>query len=154
MTAVNVASSSTSCVNALYRPVDNPLGGASLEIINNTMDKLEVSTTTLDQYLKDHPHIKPINFIKCDVEGHEYDAFKGAEATLKNDRPILLFECQDFRHPDGQVQRVFKLLIDMGYRGYFHDGNDLKSISEYDVSTYQNRENGHYVDNFFFLPSL
>jgi hypothetical protein len=33
-----------------------------------------------------------IDLIKCDVEGNEFDVFKGAEARLRSDRPALIFE--------------------------------------------------------------
>jgi len=31
--------------------------------------------------------------IKCDVEGFEMSVFKGAENLLKNQSPVILFEC-------------------------------------------------------------
>ena len=40
---------------------------------------------------------QPVSLIKCDVEGHEGEVFRGAEQLLRQDRPILLFECEQ-RH--------------------------------------------------------
>ena len=33
-----------------------------------------------------------INFIKIDVEGHEYEVLEGAELLIKKDRPIIIME--------------------------------------------------------------
>jgi FkbM family methyltransferase len=39
------------------------------------------------------PPDRPIGFIKIDVEGGEYGAFRGARRILAECRPIILFEC-------------------------------------------------------------
>ena len=45
--------------------------------------------TTLDQLLTDRNRI---DLIKVDVEGFEYNVFKGAQAVIDQHRPILIFE--------------------------------------------------------------
>jgi FkbM family methyltransferase len=41
-------------------------------------EQIEVDVVCLDEYFKDQKNIE-ISFIKCDVEGHEYQVFMGAE---------------------------------------------------------------------------
>ena len=57
-----------------------------------------------------------MSFIKCDVEGHELEVFRGAEALLARDKPTLLFECHDDEADRGDL---FEYLIGLGYDGYF-----------------------------------
>lgn len=49
-----------------------------------------VDTVSIDEERIDAGHI---DLIKIDVEGHEEAVFRGARETLRNDEPILIFEC-------------------------------------------------------------
>ena len=139
----------------LYMPHDNPSGGASFERDTvSSGEKVTVTTCVLDELLTTE-RAHPVRLIKCDVEGHEYEIFRGALRTLTEDRPILLFECQDYRHPDGQIARVFGLLEDLGYAGRFFDPSDkLRPIDEFDVLIHQAELGSTYCDNFVFAHSV
>ena len=76
-------------------------GGRSLEDNLNTN---EIEIRTLDSF-----NLSP-NFIKIDVEGYELKTFQGAYQTLKNNKPVILFES----FPDFQPE-VFKFLNNIGY---------------------------------------
>ena len=39
-----------------------------------------------------HQYGGPVRMIKLDVEGYEYDALKGAEKTIKEFKPLIVFE--------------------------------------------------------------
>lgn len=54
---------------------------------------MEVRGETIDNLVKRY-HIHP-GFIKVDVEGAEYLVFKGAMETLKQYKPVILFELSD-----------------------------------------------------------
>jgi len=56
--------------------------GAQVEIIT-------VSTRRLDDLI---PTDRTVHFIKIDVEGAQLQVFRGAEATLRRCRPIIVFE--------------------------------------------------------------
>ncbi|HTE27189.1 FkbM family methyltransferase [Flavitalea sp.] len=53
-----------------------------------------VSATTLDSYKSLHIN-QPIRFVKMDIEGGEYNALRGMQEILTNDRPLLLIELDD-----------------------------------------------------------
>jgi FkbM family methyltransferase len=74
----------------------------------------DVRVTTLDDYLADHPDLRPVRFIKCDVEQHEADVLVGAVNTLREDQPELLLEWAD----ENASRRIllFELLSELGYR--------------------------------------
>jgi len=62
--------------------------------------RMEVQTTTLDQYCDDK-HIQP-DFIKIDAEKSELNILIGAEKTLKKDHPIISVESGDEEN-DAQI---------------------------------------------------
>jgi FkbM family methyltransferase len=53
------------------------------------IEEIEVKTTRLDNLIPKH---MAIDFIKVDVEGAEYQVFKGALETIKRCQPIIVFE--------------------------------------------------------------
>ncbi len=79
------------------------------------LEAIEIPVTTLDAFFADTPH-EPIRFIKCDVEGHELEVFRGAERILREDAPVLLFECHDEQARQGEL---FGFLAGLGYDGVF-----------------------------------
>jgi FkbM family methyltransferase len=68
---------------------------------------LTVRTLVLDQFL---PALDRLDFIKIDVEGHEYEVLLGAQALLARFRPTLLAEVTRANRP-----RVHELLGGLGY---------------------------------------
>ena len=71
------------------------------------------------------PHDLALNFIKIDVEGHEYAALKGAEATLQRHRPVILFEAGAVQDSDvnaASYDDLHAYLTALGYaiRPVFH----------------------------------
>lgn len=99
------------------------------------LEEISVPVTTLDEFLGDKDN-GLISFIKCDVEGHEYDVFKGAIRTLKKHLPILLFECHQ---PEADKGEIFQYLSDLGYDGYFF------YVSPADHANYLRKGRGKYV---------
>jgi hypothetical protein len=49
-------------------------------------------------------------FIKCDVEGHEHNVFRGGRRLLERDRPCLLFECH---RDEAEKQALFSFLTSL-----------------------------------------
>lgn len=120
--------------------------GATLESRADTSQGhfLEVPVYKLDEILKDRT--QKVNLIKLDVEGHELEVFKGAEDVLKNDRPRIIFECENRHLNDIQVEDVFDHLMGLGYTGHFFYNGKLTSLAEFDASVHQATENGEIVD--------
>tara|TARA_A100000171_G_scaffold52986_1_gene75024 strand:+ start:3297 stop:4058 length:762 start_codon:yes stop_codon:yes gene_type:complete len=115
---------------------------------------IKVPVHKLDELLKHRK--KAINFIKLDVEGHELDVFKGALDILKQDKPTLLFECENRHLNNISVIDVFNYLTDLGFQGSFFHNNVLKPISDFDPLLHQVTQEGeivdknNYVNNFVF----
>jgi len=82
---------------------------------------IKVSSTTLDEYFKDIF----VDFIKLDVEGAEWDVFKGAQKLLEERNIIYQVE---FHNDYDWHKRNF--LYDLGYDIYDLDFNKWDKASE------------------------
>lgn len=125
------------------------LVGASLPEVGV---EYEVETRTLDEVLASLGARRQVRLIKCDVEGHELDVFRGAADTLRESRPHLLFECEP-RHLCGHTLReVFGYLEGLGYRGFFFREGSRTDVDEFDARVHQVEGRRPYLNNFVFTP--
>ena len=121
-------------------------GDASFHRIpDGDYERLTVDVTTLDDYFLESEN-RPVKFIKCDVEGHELKVFKGGEQLLLEDKPDLLFECSQDEAEKGDL---FSYLLDLGYDGFFAEGNKLIHFSEFNNYRYSKPSVTHR--NYIFL---
>lgn len=67
-------------------------GGSNVQLEDHGQG-VQVEITTLDRFVADRG-IRA-NLIKIDVEGYEMEVLKGAEGTLRSQRPILFVEVDD-----------------------------------------------------------
>jgi hypothetical protein len=106
----------------------------------------------LDHYLRGLPRSgRRVSFLKCDVEGHELNVFRGAEQLLRRDRPVLLFECEQRHHGGRPISEVFTYLEGLGYSGRFFDGLRLAPLAEFDPRRHQASPDAPgYCNNFVF----
>ena len=132
-----------------------PLTGyASLEEQGGTEpgEYQTVDLITLDKLLKNRK--KKVSFIKCDVEGHEIEVFKGATQILMNDRPNLLIEIED-QHNSVSIYERLRFFTSYKYNGYFFmRNNEFINIEEFDVELHQKilSTEDEYINNFIFIP--
>jgi FkbM family methyltransferase len=73
----------------------------------------DVPVTTIDEYVAQHPELRPVRFIKCDVECHEAEVLAGAEHTLREDRPEIILEWSTPRR--AYRERMFRLAQQLSY---------------------------------------
>jgi FkbM family methyltransferase len=125
--------------------------GASFEI--EPQDKYysyPVKVDTLDHYFLNKSNARPIKFIKCDVEGHELEIFRGGASILKEDRPVLLFECEQRHMQKNTTKDVFHFLAALGYEGEFIYDKKFYPLSEFDPARHQIVGQKPYANNFLF----
>lgn len=60
------------------------------DIENPDIEEIVVEKKRLDDVISSG---EKIDFVKIDVEGGEYGVLKGGKETLKNNKPLILFEC-------------------------------------------------------------
>ncbi|MFG0306008.1 MAG: FkbM family methyltransferase [Phycisphaerales bacterium JB040] len=123
----------------------------------------EVPTTTLGDLLASRG-LDRLDFIKCDVEGHEVAVFEASVETLAQHRPTILVECEE-RHgggdgrdggdggdgggvEPGNVTRLAGVVEPLGYRMRFFCAGTLRPRSEFDPATHQRYGHGEYCNNW------
>ena len=94
------------------------------------VDRVSVPVETLDRSLADRP--RPIDFVKCDVEGHERAVLAGGAGLLETDAPTMLIEIEQ-RHQEVDIREMFTLLDQLGYDGYAVHSDALAPISDFEV---------------------
>lgn len=101
-----------------------------------------------------------LDFIKCDVEGHELSVMRGAIQTLRSHRPVLLVEL-DRRHCGDNLGPTLELLEQLDYEGAFFRAGVKHPLREFDLQRDQpsfgapqefQRLPAEYVREFLFVP--
>ena len=116
---------------------------------------LSIEVVSLDDYFT-QKKINQIDFLKCDVEGHELEVFRGASEILKSSHPRLLFECEGRHHEHDSVTPVFEYLESLGYQGEFFLDRQLVPLEKLDLGIHQSTEGERfweqpgYCCNFVF----
>lgn len=120
-------------------------------------------TVQIERRRLDDLSLARIDFIKCDVEGHELSVFRGGEATLRRLRPPVLVEIEQ-RHAGADVEATLAYLEGLGYSGYAIHQDGLRPAAEFDVERDQlallarGLVSGwmmppDYIHDFLFVPA-
>ena len=91
----------------------NNVGGSRLAAASDG-GVIPVTIDTVDAVVGEQ---EPVRLIKIDVEGHEAQVIRGAERTIRSNKPVILFEqhLDDFK--DGKSS-VIELLRTYGYQRF------------------------------------
>ncbi|MBA9005261.1 FkbM family methyltransferase [Thermomonospora cellulosilytica] len=100
---------------------------------------------TVAQVTLDSLQLKDVRFIKLDIEGHELNALRGAQETIRRDLPNLLIELEE-RHR--QMPEVLGLLRGWGYTGHVLLESGWIPLAEFDLVAHQ-RQTLHELDRGF-----
>jgi FkbM family methyltransferase len=126
-------------------------GSATMRTVSGTVGEItDVDVRTLDSF-----EFERVDAIKIDVEGAELDVLRGATATLRRARPLLLVEIEQ-RHHAASIEGVFTWLEDMDYEGQvLLPGRGLRPTRDFDPEEHQQldedgRPTATYVNNFLF----
>ena len=107
---------------------------------------VDVDIETLDNLLFDK--VERVDVIKCDVEGAEFDAMRGAERILRRDHPDLVLEIDRRFTPrfGYEAKELFDYLTGLGYRWQWFAGEELRDGSDIDQALSE-------TNNFVFTSS-
>lgn len=129
---------------------------ASLETMGDDVEKIEIETIALDQWVEEQK-ITKIDLIKIDVEGHEFDSVKGCASVLKNIRPIFIIEIE-LRHAKYSISEIFEFITNFGYDVFYFERQSLQLVSfDYAQIAYFQKDEylndfNLYINNFIFIP--
>lgn len=93
----------------------------------NIKDRIEVESTTVDDFFRDHVEEDSIDLFKIDIEGGEYDAFEGmSDETMKKCKCFLI---EYHANKNKRVLQIVQKLVRNGYSIMFDkwspsDGED------------------------------
>lgn len=126
-----------------YYPTES--GSSSFMDLHSDIKKriIRSKTKKIDDFIG--KIVPKVDFIKCDIEGAEIFAIKGALKTIKKNLPVLLVEmlrkwsAKFEYHPND----IIKILSNIGYKCYFLRNGKLVEIKKITEKT--------KVTNFFFL---
>jgi FkbM family methyltransferase len=141
--------------NKLY-PSRGTLNVNFKEIDEEDYILLKIKKVTLDDFVIENK-IPKIDFIKIDVEGHEFNVLKGAVETLKKYKPTLLIEIEQ-RHHKFSISEIDNFLYALNYKKYFYDKKSKKLLpgESFTIDIHQNIEklnSREYINNFFFIAA-
>lgn len=81
-----------------------------------------------------------VAYVKCDAEGHELAALRGADGILRRWMPVLSVRIEQRHQRDGgTIDATFRHLHALGYAGSFLTPRGLRPLSEFDVESHQLR---------------
>lgn len=128
------------------------VGLASITDPGGDCKRLTISLQRLDDF-----NFKNVDFIKIDVEGHEYEVLEGAIETIRREKPILLVEIEQ-RHLKGRsINNIFHFITSFGYTGGYFKKKIFYSIETFSYERHQkpylnNFFSNQYINNFIFAP--
>lgn len=112
----------------LYLPSGGPRSGTS-SVEQGTGAPVTVARVTVDGL-----ELSDVRFVKLDVEGHELPALRGAQRTVRRDRPLLLVELEERIQP---IEPVLDLLAGWGYRPYVMPAGRWLPLDGFDLVAHQ-----------------
>jgi FkbM family methyltransferase len=138
---VEAVASDTVGTAVLHVPSAGPVVGTSslAEGAGGTVP-LTVRSVTLDSL-----DLSGVTFIKLDVEGHEMPALRGAERTIRRDRPVLLVELEARIQP---IVPVLELLADWHYQPSVFVGGVWRPLAGFDLEAHQRSSIGRVSQSF------
>ena len=105
----------------------------------------DVTTKCLDDF-----HLNDVELIKIDVEGHEEAVLRGAEATLRRNRPIVICEIEE-RHNTGGLKRIRAFFAQRDYRAFAIDDDRVSPLEAIETEGKKSLAVAAGINNFIFV---
>jgi FkbM family methyltransferase len=101
--------------------VNGRLATTRASLLPSTTDcqHIQVPVITLDAI-----NLRPVSFVKIDVEGYELEVLKGASILIDEFHPVLLVEIDRERHDLEEFSTIIDFLRAKGYSCYVARGRD------------------------------
>jgi len=120
---------SAGLVHMIGRNDDRP--GRQVHAAFEKTRNIECEVVSLDEFL---PDLERVSLLKCDIEGADLYAMRGARRTLEKHKPVVIIEITPwFLEGFGlSVADIYGFFADLGYRCYRYDdgGRLIPSTAE------------------------
>ena len=101
--------------------------------INIRSEKIKL--LKLDDFIK-----HKVDFVKIDIEGHEYQALQGMRKILKKYMPKLIIETNSFAQKKNLLKKIFNFLSQLNYEIFCNNNlekkinfNELNKITKNEI---------------------
>ncbi len=96
-------------------------------------ETITVPATTIDRMTADR--VLPVRFIKLDLEGGEFNALRGGETLLREDRPVIAMENSVYAPQLGgyTLEEYFDTFLRFGYRPITFLGETMTAENMFDL---------------------
>jgi FkbM family methyltransferase len=125
--------SSETTTKLFSRTMDSNSGWGRIGEWDGSPEQLQIETITLDEFVSTN-NIQKIDFLKCDIEGHEFEFIKGADRTLKSGTiDIILIEyCGYILERQGtSVQDYLDIFKGYNYTPFLLNLHQLENQAEF-----------------------
>lgn len=122
--AFKLALSDRQAAVAIKPKEDNNLGSTAICNAKAAADDEMVELQQGDVMLMENKCDDDIGLVKIDVEGHEMEVLRGLEQTLREYKPIVLFETSG-KHGPGGSDAILSLLRGFGFQHFYTLARDL-----------------------------
>jgi len=113
-----------------------------------------VNTTTIDSALKEYTINNQFLFIKLDIEGHELQAIKGGENTIRKYKPIIIIELSKYIFENNEDSFFFleTFLLNFDYSIY---GTNNKLITIEEIKYFLKNLNSDHktIGNYYLIKN-
>lgn len=143
-------------INSVEFMTRGSLNTSFVETGENDSIMSEVKVDTLDNFCVEKS-IKQLNFLKIDVEGHEFEVIKGGKESILKYFPTMLVEIEQ-RHHSYPINEIFDFINKLDYHIFFYNHSLLRfqPINDFEVKRHQNKvyiKTFEYINNFFCIHS-
>lgn len=101
-----------------------------------------VAILTVDEFCQSRK-IKPLSFMKCDVEGFEIEVLRGAQNVIQCDHPVILLEINEPLLDGAHGTEVTRFIKEMGYEIHVYENDDIHPWKL-----------GYFGVNYILFPAL
>jgi FkbM family methyltransferase len=126
-------------------------GGESSLFRRVSDEFVEVQVERLDDFVE-REKIERVDAIKIDVEGAELKVIRGADKTIRRDKPILMVEIQaaTLQAAGTTPEELFENIISYGYNAFvIRHGKAIPTDKLFEPWRYPY---GFHFDNYLFIP--
>jgi FkbM family methyltransferase len=120
---------------------------------------LKSETRTLDSLLLNFDGFNKVNFLKIDTDGFDFEVIRGAKNIIKQNKPLVLFECDVFSNENHieDFREIMNLFYTSGYHsalvydnnGYLFSVIRLGNLSDFKYSLFY-----QITSDFFYFDIL